>query len=447
MKTNSDSSSAPELKVFKELSLPPIILKALDELKFTEPTPIQTLAIPTAIEGRDLIACAPTGSGKTLAFLLPFLSKMDPRNPAMALVLTPTRELAIQISQVLKKLAERLPHGIRASLVVGGESMRGQIKALSARPQIIVATPGRLVDHLQRGTVNLRKVSYLVLDEADRMLDMGFAPQLDKILEEVPDERQTLLFSATLAPPIRKLAEKRMQDPAFLEVRQSTETLSPQIEQRVIEVTRDDKGDALIRELEAAKGSVIVFVRTKIRTERVARLLRNSGVSSTLIHGDRSQGQRRYAIEGFRNGEFRVLVATDVAARGIDISHVGHVINFDLPQMPEDYVHRIGRTGRAGASGIAISLVTDEEKPLWRAIEHFIDPTKKPAPRSSGGGGFRRGGHGGGGGGRPRSGGGSGHRGGGGSGGAGRPHGKPAGGRSFAHKKKTGAAFKPAGKK
>lgn len=362
---------------FNELSLPLSLNKALIAMTFKIPTPIQAQAIPVAMTGKDLIGCAQTGTGKTAAFSIPLITQLLKNREQTALVLVPTRELAVQVMTVIKALTQFTPE-LRLATLIGGVPMHPQMKALSRGARIIVATPGRLVDHLNRRTVSLAHTSVLVLDEADRMLDMGFQPQLLEILKYLPQARQTLLFSATIPDTILKLASRFLKNPVRVQV-ETTAQAEPKIEQKSREVRQEEKNTVLLDELNGRVGSILVFARTQSRTDRVARYLEGYGVLVARIHGGRSQGQRNRALDGFRNGTFRVLVATDIAARGIDISHVAHVINYDLPQQPEDYVHRIGRTGRAGRSGEALSLVTSQDRSQWKAIQRLFGREKSPA--------------------------------------------------------------------
>jgi ATP-dependent RNA helicase RhlE len=358
------------LKNFSELKLPTALEKALQVMKFEVPTPIQAQAIPTALEGRDMIGCAQTGTGKTAAFSIPMIVTLIQQSDKNALVLVPTRELASQVAQVVQDLTRFLPE-MRSACLIGGVPMKPQLKALSRSPRIIVATPGRLVDHLKQRNLSLGKTGILVLDEADRMLDLGFAPQLNEILRYLPKVRQTLLFSATLPSSILSLANRYLHNPTRVQVGELHASV-PKITQKTLNVSNQQKNDALLDELNAREGTVLVFARTQSRTDRVARYLESYGVSVARIHGGRSQGQRVRALDGFRQGTFRILVATDIAARGIDIDHVAHVINYDLPQVPEDYLHRIGRTGRAGRSGEALSLLTPEDRAGWKAIHRLL---------------------------------------------------------------------------
>ena len=369
---------------FADFDLHPELKLSLQALDFTLPTPIQKQAIPMALQGLDLIAGAQTGSGKTVAFAIPILQRLLNKPEAVALILVPTRELAEQVSEVFKDLLKFSPQ-MRVANLIGGLSMRPQVQLLTLKPQVIVATPGRMMDHLRRKNVKLGKLEVLVLDEADRMLDMGFADQLNEILSFLPEQRQTLLFSATLPKHIMELSGRYLKNPQRVQV-QSTQETRPQIEQQSLEVPNARKNETLLEQVGQREGSILVFARTQIRTTRIVKYLKEYGFHCAVIHGGRTQGQRKEALDRFRQGSVRVLIATDIAARGLDISHVAHVINYDLPQDPADYVHRIGRTARAGRSGTAMSFVTPEEKRIWEKISRQFQPQK---PRESGHKGFR----------------------------------------------------------
>ena len=358
---------------FDELGLKPALLRACESAGYEEATPIQERAIPVLLTGADLIGCAETGTGKTAAFLLPTIQRMSERKrPGVrVLVLAPTRELVSQIDESYKLLA---PKGVaRCAAVIGGASMSRQTDALRKGAGVVVATPGRLLDHLERRTVDLSHVEVLVLDEADRMLDMGFLPQIRRILAEVPKERQTLLFSATMSESIEQLARSTMKSPELIEVsRRGAAAVT--VEQKAYVVATESKTALLLDLLERERETferVLVFTRTRRGAERLSHILRAREHAADEIHADRTQPQREAALRGFKDGSTRVLVATDIAARGIDVDSVSHVINYDVPEAPEDYVHRVGRTGRAGASGRAITLVTPVEESLMRAIERL----------------------------------------------------------------------------
>ncbi len=359
---------------FKDLDLHPLLLERCESLGFIEPTPIQQKAIPVALEGADIIACAETGTGKTAAFLLPTLQKLigAKRIGTSVLVLAPTRELATQIEAACRELA---PRKVSCTVLIGGAAYRKQADALRRGVDIIVATPGRLVDFMEQGAINFSRLHTLVLDEADRMLDMGFLPAIKRILKAIPTDRQTLLFSATISKDIETLAYSIMKEPKLIAVSRRGNT-AVTIEQTAYPVAANSKMVLLLDLLEREKFErVLVFTRTKRGADRLAHVLEARSHSSNRIHGDRSQSQREAALRGFKSGKTRVLVATDVAARGIDIDSVSHVINYDIPEAPEDYVHRIGRTGRAGNKGRAISLLAPAEELSMRAIERLTGQT------------------------------------------------------------------------
>ncbi len=357
---------------FTQLKLHPALLDGLKDLGFVRPTPIQAEAIPPALLGRDVIATAQTGSGKTAAFLLPIINNLidKPRRTTRALVLAPTRELAAQILEEMNALAVHTP--VTGAAVFGGVGMGPQEHAFRSGVDVIIATPGRLLDHLRSRYVKLNQVEHVVLDEADRMLDMGFLPEIRRILGYLPPRRQTLLFSATMPPPIATLAKEMMRDAVAIQMQRVAAPASG-ITQAVYPVEQGLKA-ALLSHLLLHGGmtQALVFTRTKHRANRLAEALVRSGVRAERIHGNRSQAQRTAALAGFKSGAFPVLVATDIAARGIDVDALGHVVNFDVPQAPEDYIHRIGRTGRADAVGEAFTLLSPDEEPLMRDIERAV---------------------------------------------------------------------------
>jgi len=372
---------------FSELGLVEPLQKALREEKYTQPTPIQAQSIPHLLEGRDLLGCARTGTGKTAAFVLPILQRLSaaPRRAAgghhaaargpRALVLVPTRELAAQVGESCATYGRHMPHS--TAVVYGGVGQGPQVRALTRGVEILVATPGRLLDLMNQGHARLDRLEILVLDEADQMLDLGFLPDVRRILRAVPEQRQTLLFSATMPPAIATLADGILTKPIKVVVTPAASTVD-EVEQRVHFVDRSGKADLLTRVLsEPEVERALVFTRTKRGADRVARRLVTDGIRAEAIHGNKSQGQRERTLLGFRRGKTRVLVATDIAARGIDVDGITHVINFELPNVPESYVHRIGRTARAGATGIAISLCDGEERAFLRDIERLI---KKKLP-------------------------------------------------------------------
>jgi ATP-dependent RNA helicase RhlE len=348
------------------------LLKGLKELGFTRPTPVQSDAIPPALAGKDVLACAATGSGKTAAFLLPILERLlkRPRGVTRALVLTPTRELAAQIVEDLNDLAVHTP--VTAAAVIGGVAMGPQEHAFRSGVDVLVATPGRLLDHLRAPYAKLDKLEYLVLDEADRMLDMGFLPDIRRVLRHLPAKRQTLFFSATMPPPIAALAREMLHDPVAINLERAAAP-AVGITQAVYPVPQELKAPLLTTLLKRGEiKEALVFTRTKHRANRLADYLVRHGVNAERIHGNRSQAQRTAALAAFKQGTLRVLVATDIAARGIDVEALGHVVNFDVPPAPEDYIHRVGRTGRAEMTGDAFTFVSAEEEDELRAIERAI---------------------------------------------------------------------------
>jgi len=363
---------------FASLQLAPSILKAVEELGFKEPTPIQAQAIPVALTGRDLIGSAQTGTGKTAAFALPILQHLEKPGRLRALILEPTRELADQVAEALRKFSKHT--GLRIGLIYGGVGYGSQREQIARGMDILVATPGRLLDFMDQGEIHLAHLTHLVLDEVDRMLDMGFLPDVKKIVGFCPSKRQTLFFSATVPPEIERLTSWVLRDPLTIEIglrRSAAETVS----HALYPVASDQKHELLLGLLEKTHyESVIVFCRTKMGADRVAASLTHLPHPVGVMHSDRSQGERNEALAGFRSGKYPVLVATDIAARGLDIAGVTHVINYDVPQHPEDYVHRIGRTGRAATEGDALTLFVAEELPYVEAIERLIQqklPRKK----------------------------------------------------------------------
>lgn len=368
------SVSQPVAGPFAELSLRAELLRAVAGQGYTQPTPIQARAIPAVLAGRDLLAGAQTGTGKTAAFTLPLLQRLaagKAQSPApRALVLTPTRELAAQVGESVRTYGQHLP--LRALQIFGGVGMAPQIAALRAGVDILVATPGRLLDHAGQGHLNLTRIEILVLDEADRMLDMGFMPAIRRILRLLPARRQNLLFSATYAPEIEQLATSLLTDPLRIEVARRN-TAAETVRQLAHPVAREQKR-ALLSHLIASGGweQTLVFTRTKHGANRLAQQLERDGITAAAIHGNKSQNARTRALADFKRGAVRTLVATDIAARGLDIERLPHVVNFELPQVPEDYVHRIGRTGRAGENGTAVSLVSPEENGLLAGIERLL---------------------------------------------------------------------------
>ena len=369
---------------FQSTGLMAELVRAVEKQGYTEPTPVQAQTIPYVLEGRDVLAGAQTGTGKTAAFALPILQMLAGAKPGKgwraprALVLTPTRELADQVNQSFRRYGESL--ALRSTAVFGGVGIHPQKQALKKGQDVVVATPGRLLDHASDQSIDLSRIEIFVLDEADRMLDMGFIHDLKKVIALLPAERQNLMFSATYTPEIRKLANSFLNEPARIEVKRKN-LAADTVEQVAYEVERSQKRHLLVQLIERGQWfQVLVFARTKYGAERLAKQLDRAGLEAAAIHGDKSQNARLRALKAFKQGSLRILVGTDVAARGLDIGGLEHVVNFDLPNVPDDYVHRIGRTGRAGHAGHAISLVCNEERKLLKAIEARLK-TKIPFAR------------------------------------------------------------------
>ncbi|MGB0935624.1 MAG: DEAD/DEAH box helicase [Alphaproteobacteria bacterium] len=341
-------------------------------MKFTKPTPIQEKTIPLALDGRDVLGSAQTGTGKTAAFGIPLVAHLMENPESNAIILTPTRELAAQVLQSLQGIMGKKLRS-RAALLIGGDPMFKQLQKLKSKPRLIVGTPGRVNDHLMRGTLDLSKSDFFVLDETDRMLDMGFTIQIDKIVKHLPEKRQTLLFSATLPANIKKIAAKYMDNPERVAVG-DVSTPVAKIKQDIVHTPENDKYSKLLGQLNQREGSIIVFVKTKYSAERMAKRLRQENLEADAIHGDLRHNKRERVIKAFHQRKYRIMVATDIAARGLDIPHIEHVINYDLPQCPEDYIHRIGRTARAGSEGEALSFVSPSDKGKWRAIHALLNP-------------------------------------------------------------------------
>ena len=359
---------------FLSLNLEPTLIESLAKINFKTPTPIQAKAIPIALSGKDILGTAQTGTGKTAAFGIPLINFLLKTKKETALIITPTRELASQVMQTMNNLIGR--GNIRSSLLIGGSPMQKQLKQMRRNPRLIVGTPGRINDHLKRKTLNLRNTSFLVLDEVDRMLDMGFTPQINQVLETVPRKHQTLLFSATLPGNILRLAETYLNNPERISAG-STSMPIEKIKQQVLKVKSGDKYNQLIKEIYVRQGSILIFVKTRRNAEKMVKRLKYDDHDADAIHGNLRQNKRDRVIKAFRNNHFRILVGTDVASRGLDIPAIKHVINFDLPQVPEDFIHRIGRTARAGSEGSALSFVGDEDRGKWNAIQRLIDPNFK----------------------------------------------------------------------
>ncbi len=363
-----DTASPQGSSGFAELGISPALLAILNHRAIKTPTPIQHQTIPTALSGKDIVGIAQTGTGKTFAFGLPMLQRLA-ASKGRGLVIVPTRELAYQVEESLLPFASAV--GIRMAVFVGGISINLQRKMIKQNPRILIATPGRLNDHLDQRTITLQEVSVLVLDEADRMLDMGFKPQINRILKHVPKERQTLLFSATMPQEIFSIATREMNLPLRVEVAPSG-TAAAKVEQELIIVKQEQKITLLLSLLKEIQGSVLVFSRTKHGAKKITRTLNTAGHRAAEIHANKSLAQRREALEGFKKGKYRILVATDIAARGIDVIDIAVVMNYDLPNDPSDYVHRIGRTGRAGRTGMAISFATPSQARDVKDIEKLI---------------------------------------------------------------------------
>ncbi|MDD5341970.1 MAG: DEAD/DEAH box helicase [Patescibacteria group bacterium] len=367
MNTNTEQQN------FLGLGIAPQLLDTLERLGFTTPTPIQHQSIPPAIEGKDVVGVAQTGTGKTIAFGIPMIQRLA-QVKGRGLVILPTRELAMQVDEALHDIGRGV--GLRTAVLIGGASQVKQLEALRKKPHIIIATPGRLIDHLEQKNIRLDDVHILVLDEADRMLDMGFAPQINRILASVPPaaKRQTMLFSATIPDAIMQIARRQMRLPVRIEVARSG-TAPATVEQEVFVVAKAEKTRLLEKLLQDTRGAVLVFMRTKHTAKKLTRTVKSMGIPAAEIHSNRTLNQRRDALDGFKSGKYRVLVATDIAARGIDVRGIELVVNYDLPSQAEDYVHRIGRTGRAGQPGRAISFAMPDQRGDLRAIERLIRTT------------------------------------------------------------------------
>ncbi len=354
---------------FSDLGISPNFMREIGRLNFANPTPVQKDAIPVAIEGDDIIAIARTGSGKTLAFGIPMLQRLAKTKRGIGLILVPTRELAIQVDEALQAFCRSV--NMRSVVLIGGAAISMQLNALRKRPRIIIATPGRLMDHINRKTVNLSNVEVFILDEADRMLDMGFIPDIKEIMKSIPDERQTMLFSATMPKEIEAIARKLMEDPNRIEIDRSGQT-PVEVSHEMFFIRKEDKRRLLAVQLKQRSGPVLVFTRTRRMASKLTDKINEMGFAAAQIHSDRSLLQRRRALEGFKRGKYQILIATDIAARGIDVSGIELVVNYDMPANSEDYVHRIGRTGRAGKTGHAISFATTAQRRSIRDIEKFM---------------------------------------------------------------------------
>ena len=360
---------------FEDFGLSKTLEKSILNMGFVSPTPIQEQSIPIALEGKDILGSAQTGTGKTGAFSIPLIQKLMRDESATALILTPTRELAKQVLDVIDKLLFG-QNAINIACLIGGEQITKQLKQLKRRPRVIVGTPGRVNDHIERKSVKLNNVKYLVLDETDRMLDMGFGVQIDRILKHVPKVRQTLMYSATLPDQIIKLSRKYLISPERISVGKSN-VVAANIENEVIKIKNEDKYQLLLEQLEKREGTVLIFVKTKHGTVKMAKNLSHDHFMSEPLNGNLRQNKRDKVMKKFREKKFRIMVATDIAARGLDVPHIEHVINYDLPQLAEDYIHRLGRTGRAKANGSAATFVSSKEMSKWNEIERMLDPSIK----------------------------------------------------------------------
>jgi superfamily II DNA/RNA helicase len=365
------------MQKFSDLSISLLVLDAIKKLKLIKPTPIQKISIPLALEGNDILGTAQTGTGKTYAFGIPLINHLTLDKDSYAIILTPTRELALQVSSALKDLTS-MKNIIDTAVIIGGDSIQKQLKQLK-KARLVVGTPGRIHDHIRRKSLKLSKFNFLVLDETDRMLDMGFVDEIKSIIEKLPSH-QTLLFSATLPKKISDIAKNFMTNPQRVNVGEENTPLT-NIKQEIKNVNQKEKFKHLKLELLEINGSVVLFVKTKRSADKIALKLRKDKFNAEAIHGDLRQSKREKVILKFRKNRFQILVATDVAARGLDIPHIEHVINYDIPQNPEDYIHRIGRTARAGAKGRALTFLTDGDKKNWNAIGKLINPNA-PAPKS-----------------------------------------------------------------
>lgn len=358
---------------FSSFQLPSKLLEALTRIQFLQPTPIQAQVIPLALNGQDVIGIAQTGTGKTGAFGIPLITHLLKNEQARAMVVVPTRELALQVMIMLRSMLGKPDRRLQTAVLIGGDPIVKQFRQLKASPRLIVGTPGRINDHLERRSLRCDAVDFLVLDEADRMLDMGFSPQIDAILKHVPKQRQTLLFSATMPKQIGLMCKNYMNDPVQVSLAEVAKP-AENIKQEVVFVSEQEKYRQLMEQLSQRDGSIIIFVKTKILADKMAKQLQQAEYGADALHGDLRHHKRAKVIRAFRDQQYRILVATDIAARGLDIDHVRHVINYDLPQCPEDYIHRIGRTARAGAHGEALCFIAPHDRAKWRAIARMMNP-------------------------------------------------------------------------
>ena len=363
------------METFTDLNLNQSLMQSITRMQFKIPTPIQAEAIPPALLGKDILGTAQTGTGKTLCYGIACLNKLLTDKSSGALIVCPTRELAVQVGEVLTGLIEPKMN-IKSATLIGGESMQKQLRQLRRRPRLIIGTPGRLNDHLQRKSLKLNETYFLVLDETDRMLDMGFTPQIEQILRYVPKRHQTLLFSATLPQNITRIAERYLNEPIRIRVG-STTTPITKIKQEVIQVSEGDKYNVLLNQLHSRKGSILLFVKTKRNADKMVEKLRKDDHSCDCMHGNLRQSKRQRTLIAFRSEKIRILVSTELAARGLDVPSIQHVINYHLPQVPEDFIHRIGRTARAGAEGCALTFITPNDRQMWNEIQRLINPNAK----------------------------------------------------------------------
>ena len=369
------------MQSFNELNIDINLKNSINRANFKIPTPVQSQSIPIGLNGKDILGTAQTGTGKTLAFCIPLINKLIIDKNAFALVICPTRELATQVMNFIKNLIDSKIN-IKTALLIGGESMQKQLRQLQKRPRLIIGTPGRLNDHLKRKSLKLHQSYFLVLDETDRMLDMGFIPQVEQILKFVPKKHQTLLFSATLPQNILRITERYLNDPIRIRVGSTTTPIS-KIKQEVIQVSEGDKYNKLQEELYKRKGSILVFVKTKRNADKMADRLHDDGHRCDCMHGNLRQSKRQRTLIAFRSGKIRILISTELAARGLDVPSIQHVINYHLPQVPEDFIHRIGRTARAGAEGCALTFITPNDRQMWNGIQRLINPNFKAEFKNS----------------------------------------------------------------
>lgn len=375
MTDETTTDAPPTGPNFADFKLPYALNSALKKMKYETPTPIQQKAIPIALQGHDILGSAQTGTGKTAAFGIPLVAYLMNNAKGSALILTPTRELAMQVMDIMQQLLSR-QKSLKTALLIGGEAMGKQFAQLAARPRLIVGTPGRINDHLENGRMMLHDTKFLVLDETDRMLDMGFEIQLEAIFRYLPKQRQTLMFSATLPDPIIRLSNKYLSFPDHIAVDPGTQP-ARNIEMEKVHLKAEEKFPRLVKELKERNGSVIVFTSTKKGCDDLALKLYDRGFKARAIHGDLKQAERNKVLQAFRDAQYRILIATDVAARGLDVPHIEHVINYDLPSVPEDYIHRLGRTARAGASGNSLCFISPRDAEKWQAIQEMMNPDEK----------------------------------------------------------------------